>query len=517
MATVTEQGLKFLSEQEQENLLQSCKSKKYRLAFLLMLDCGLRRGEVVNIQLGHIDFTKAILHVKSLKKRKDDVWRQIPIPPRTLEELANYISNLSTRNPEAHLFPAGGKSQSGRGGMNPRQIEKQMRKHTKGKFSPHALRHTYATRLVGKGVELLRVKKLLGHSSIQTTEIYAHIPTIQLREAVSRLDGRSWWQKMWAKQFPAPRVHILPTKYGDKGKFIIGRKQELAKLVEYGGKKVNVLILGPQGIGKSHLLDNYNTGKVLRVDDMTRGKKVLAGLVLELYDQDKESVVSAVYNNISKEGTPLVDRDGIGQIVMKDSEKRLLEVLSAITEPLEYTIIIDRADYLTPTSIRILEGLKNHFHVIAAARAIPLAKGTWLTNFQRLELKPLSRPESMELIERLSRDFADRIKDFEAYKNHVYDQTAGNPLYIIEICERFEKEENVDYQVLREVNHTAARPDIDMTLPFVLILSSLMILRYVGRELGDEDTGAYKLIGGAALLFLLFGRPIFKITKRKYV
>lgn len=56
-----------------------------------------------------------------------------------------------------------------------------------------------------------------------------------------------------------------------------------------------------------------------------------------------------------------------------------------------------------------------------------------------------------------------------------------------------------------------------MTLPFLVILSSLMILRYVGRELGDEDTGAYKLIGGAALLFLLFGRPIFRQTKRKYI
>ncbi len=56
-----------------------------------------------------------------------------------------------------------------------------------------------------------------------------------------------------------------------------------------------------------------------------------------------------------------------------------------------------------------------------------------------------------------------------------------------------------------------------MTVPFVVLLSCLMILRYVGRELGDEDTGAYKLIGGAALLFLLFGRPIFRQTKRKYV
>jgi hypothetical protein len=369
---------------------------------------------------------------------------------------------------------------------------------------------------VGNGVELIKVKKLLGHSSIQTTEIYAHVPEIQLREAVQRLDKRNWLQRFWKRQFPAPKIHIMPVKGGNIN-FIIGRKTELSKLTEYGDKKINTLILGPQGIGKSHLLDNYNTGKILRIDDMTRGKKVLAGLVLELYDQDKDAVIAAVYNNISKDGTALIERDDMSKIVMKDSEKRLFEVLKAITQPLEYTIIIDRADYLTPTSIRILESIKNHFHVIAAARSIPVSKATWLSNFQKIEMKPLSRPESLEFIERLSKNFASRIKDYEAYKNHIFDQTVGIPLFIIELCERFEKEEHIDFEILKEINHTAARPDVDMTMPLLLILGSLMILRYIGRELGDEDTGAYKLIGGVSILFLLFGRPIFQVTKRKFI
>ena len=512
------QKLKFLSLEEQEAALAGTKNKKYRLAMLLMLDCGLRRGEVINIQLSHLDFQKSMLHVKSLKKRTTrEAWRSVPIPSRTLDALAQYVYDLKDRNPETFLFPAGRGSKSGKGGMNPRQIEKKVRKITRGGFSPHSFRHSYATRLVNEGVALLTVSRLLGHAQVSTTEIYAHVPEIQLREAVHRIDKRTWLQRIYRHYFPPPQVHVLPTKRGDKTNFIIGRRNELARLAELSAKKVNILMLGPQGVGKSHLLDNYEGSKILRVDDMTRGKKVLAGLVLELFDQDKEAVVGAVYTNQDKNGNPLLDRDGLGQIVMKDSEKRLLEVLTTITQPLEYTIIIDQADHITPTAVRILERLKNHFHMIVAARAVRVSQATWLTNFQRIELKPLGRPESMELIEKMSRDFQPRIRDFQAYQNHIFDQTGGIPLFIIEMCERYSKEDKIDFEVVRQINHTAATPDIDMTIPFILVLSSLMILRYVGRELGDEDTGAYKLIGGAALLFLIFGRPIFAQTKRRYI
>ena len=512
----THRKIKFLSAEEQEGLLSNICNRKYRLISLLMLDCGLRRGEVARIQISHIDFPKALLHVKSLKKREKVEWRVIPVPSRTLDELARWVYDMKERHPEIYIFPAGRGSKTGQG-INPRQIEKRIRRYSHGKFSPHSLRHTYATRLAAEGVDMLRLSRLLGHKKSSTTEIYAHVPEIQLREAVQRIDRQSWWRRLYRRHFPAPRVHVLPTRRGEKTQFIIGRKAELAKLVELCDKKVNVLLTGPQGIGKSHLLENYNAGKMLRVDDMTRGKKVLAGLVLELFDQDKDAVIAAVYSNQDRDGNALVNREDLGQIVMKDSEKRLHEVLVTITQPQEYTIIIDRGDYLTPTAIRILERLKNHFHLIVAARAIPISQATWLSNFQKIELKSLNRPESLELIERMSRDFADRVGDWEAYQNHVYDQTGGNPLFIIEMCERYSKEDRVDFQVMRAINHTAAIPDIDMTVPFVVLLSCLMILRYVGRELGDEDTGAYKLIGGAALLFLLFGRPIFRQTKRKYV
>ena len=71
-------------------------------------------------------------------------------------------------------------------------------------------------------------------------------------------------------------------------------------------------------------------------------------------------------------------------------------------------------------------------------------------------------------------------------------------------------------QEVREIRHTSARSEIDISIPIVICLSSLMVLRYVGGEL-DDDSGAFKLFGGAFLLFALFARNIFKLGKRKYI
>ena len=55
-----------------------------------------------------------------------------------------------------------------------------------------------------------------------------------------------------------------------------------------------------------------------------------------------------------------------------------------------------------------------------------------------------------------------------------------------------------------------------MSVPIVVGISSLMVLRYVGGEF-DDDTGAYRLFGGVFMLFALFARSIFNFGKRKFV
>ena len=89
-------------------------------------------------------------------------------------------------------------------------------------------------------------------------------------------------------------------------------------------------------------------------------------------------------------------------------------------------------------------------------------------------------------------------------------------MFIIEMIERYAKEPNISMEVTKDIRHTAALKEIDMSLFFVICISALMVLRYIGGELGD-DTGAFRLIGGMALLFALFGRPLMRMGKRKFV
>jgi hypothetical protein len=109
-----------------------------------------------------------------------------------------------------------------------------------------------------------------------------------------------------------------------------------------------------------------------------------------------------------------------------------------------------------------------------------------------------------------------RIEDYETYKNHIYDQTDGNPLFITELIERFGKEPVISVDHIRDIRHTAALREIDMSVPVVILFSSLMVLRYIGGEF-EDDSGAFRLFGGIFLLFALFARSIFNYGKRKWV
>jgi hypothetical protein len=190
--------------------------------------------------------------------------------------------------------------------------------------------------------------------------------------------------------------------------------------------------------------------------------------------------------------------------------------LIQITKPKEYTIIFDDLTNITRAQVSYLEKLKNHFHILAAARQVKVEHSSFITNFEKLEIKPLTRPETLELIAKVSLPYLSRIEDYEGFKNHIWDQTGGNPLFTLEMLERYEKEAFISTEQTREIRHSAAQKELDMMLPFVIGLSALMILRYAGGELGD-DSGAYRLIGGVFLVFALFARNIYKMVRRKFI
>ncbi len=486
--------------QQEKKLLQSTNSKKYQVLILLMLDCGLRVSEVIQLQCKNVLFAENKIKIIAAKKS-----REIPLTHRLLKALADYWQQLKNSNPDEYLFPAGKNSKIAYIGR--KQIWKIINQLSKGTVNPTMLRNTFANRIVQEN-ELSVAKELLGNPSLEATQRHVEITESQRETAIESIEQTDFITKLYRKYFPTQTIHIIPTEIGITN-FHIGRKEEMQKLHDCGKKKINLLITGEQGIGKTHLLDNYNYGNLIRIGDLSTTKKMIAGLLLHLFETDKESIAKTLYEK-------QLTKNEIDTLVYRETIKRMTELLIQITEQDEYTLLIDDVTRIPPTGVLALEKLKNHFHIICAARRIPMTKSSFLTNFERIEIKPLSRPESIELISRVSQPILQKIEDYETYKNHIFENTNGNPLFMIEMIERYSKEPEITLEVIRDYRHTAALKEFDFSLVLVIILSSLMVLRYISGELGD-DSGAMRLFGGIFLMFALFARNIFRAGVRKYV
>ena len=489
--------------------IRDSKSAKYRVIVLLMLDCGLRVTEVVELKLKNFDFMKNAVTVYSLKKRGKVETRTIPLTTKTLEAVAKYWKQLPT-DPEAYLFPAVNKN-SKKKHLTRIQVWRKMKQLSDGLVYPHMFRHTFATKIVNEGNDIRVAKELLGHGDIRTTQIYTHVSKDQLKTAIASIEDKSLVARFKRKFLPKVQVPVLPLSKG-MTQFHVGRTEELMKLTQLSEKKVNILITGEQGTGKTHLLDNYNSGKILRVDEVNKLKNMLIGLITRVCEV-KPHLAEMMFQVMKSEGEERV----INQL-KKQSIKQLSERLIMITEKHEFTILLDDVTRITASGVNVLEKLKNHFHIIAAARKVKIAHITFLTNFEKIELKNLVRSESIEMINRLvtNAGMIDRIEDYEAFKNHVYEQTDGNPLFIIEMIERYNKEMSIDLETTKDIRHTAALPDVDFSVPLLIAIGALMVLRYYGKEMQD-DKGAYMLFGGIFMVVALFSRFFFNSMRRKHV
>jgi integrase/recombinase XerD len=172
-----------LSPEEVACLIQAAAPGRDRVLLQVTYACGLRLAEVLALQVGDIDSARMVIHVRQGKGGKD---RLVPLSVRLLEELRAYWRSC---RPPCYLFP--GKKPDRpltNGGVQRlfRTIAKRagLTKHC----SMHTLRHSYATHLLEAGVDLLTLKSLLVHRSLETTAHYLHISTQRLQQTPSLLD-----------------------------------------------------------------------------------------------------------------------------------------------------------------------------------------------------------------------------------------------------------------------------------------------------------------------------------------
>ena len=177
---------KVLSEEEIGRLFNAVRSRKHKAILFLAYSAGLRVSEVVQLRLCDIDSDRMLIFVQRSKGKKD---RYVPLSPVVLDVLRAYIGNYRLR-PKVYLFEGliPGQPYSVRSAQKIFQVARKAAGISK-EVSFHVLRHSYATHILEKGIDIRYIKELLGHFNIATTERYLHVKREQLITIESPIDA----------------------------------------------------------------------------------------------------------------------------------------------------------------------------------------------------------------------------------------------------------------------------------------------------------------------------------------
>jgi integrase/recombinase XerC len=174
----------FVKEAQMDSLLDASCGEEYkdvraRTIIILLYEAGLRRAELIGLDDDDVDFSARQLKVTGKRNKQ----RLIPFGEELANQLKSYMAirdGQVEKNSEALFL--------GRDGLRISQstvyniVKEQLRQvSTLKKCSPHVLRHSFATAMLNHDAGLEGVKKLLGHESLETTEIYTHTTFEQLR------------------------------------------------------------------------------------------------------------------------------------------------------------------------------------------------------------------------------------------------------------------------------------------------------------------------------------------------
>jgi len=172
-----------LSQKELKRLFFTPKHLKQRVLFALVYSAGLRVGEVCRLKISDIDSDRMLIRIIKSKGKAD---RYVPLSGYILKGLRRYVKSAK---PKVYLFNGKVKSEP----LSKSAVQQSFRLAVKKAgiikdVCVHSLRHSYATHQLEQGVDIVTIKELLGHATIETTMMYLHVAKVNRINAHSPLD-----------------------------------------------------------------------------------------------------------------------------------------------------------------------------------------------------------------------------------------------------------------------------------------------------------------------------------------
>jgi chromosomal replication initiation ATPase DnaA len=282
-------------------------------------------------------------------------------------------------------------------------------------------------------------------------------------------------------------------------------RSELKKQIyDLAAKNRHILLVGPIGIGKSHILRNLRLGtKTLFIDDLYDLKSTLVNWMMIIHNNDKKAAQEDLEDSAD---TPSV------KYLQRTSITHLLRTILENIKNERYTIIIDSIDSVTPRAIQFLDIIKSRCNIIAAARQLPKSKDSLLWNFDVVEVGPLSKEESYSLMEKQIAAIGSIMNLEKDIKEKVYSSAGGNPRIMIELLNRLSQDQSPaaianDLNNLTQIGFKQEKS----IMPFLLVVVILLLpLRYISNI---TENSTQRTIGTIALVFFLVFRYLMRYLK----
>jgi site-specific recombinase XerD len=174
---------RFLTVEECQGLVE-CSQEHLRPIVLTALLTGMRLGELLNLKWAHVHIDHVIDPYIEIEISKNNKKRFVPLNSEMVELLS--ALRAKARGPEHVFLSIRGKPLQ--------SVEKPFLRALKeaniSDFRWHDLRHTFASHFVMNGGDLLALKEILGHSSLQMVQRYAHLSAAHKREQINNLSGK---------------------------------------------------------------------------------------------------------------------------------------------------------------------------------------------------------------------------------------------------------------------------------------------------------------------------------------
>lgn len=184
---------KFLKKEQVEKIFTAIHNhsgnvlilKRNLAMFYILLFCGLRREELMLLQIRDIDFERKLLTVRA-EISKSGMTRRLPLHPTAVLYLKDYLNQRKTYTTQYLIVSSKQDERLTYDGLE--HLVKKIREVSKVRFHLHQFRHTFAINFLKGSNNIAKLKQLLGHRSISMTMAYLRcIPTDEMRNDIENM------------------------------------------------------------------------------------------------------------------------------------------------------------------------------------------------------------------------------------------------------------------------------------------------------------------------------------------